>query len=212
MDTVPSEPEYRDLVVGLTTQLLQPTTARLNRTPLTRELHRHLSGSASADRDLVELGVGSSLCPDTSLGPHTGHAEESADDKPVPLADPAALASARDVSLDPGARPPSSYAVSPTILKPWQITGVSWMLQQEASPLHGGILADACGLGKTLTALTLTYYNIYNLLIFCQAKASKTCRKVPTKTLRGYYNRLVCLGYLFSTDAVKVLTKEEVQK
>ena len=45
------------------------------------------------------------------------------------------------------------------------------MLQQEASPLHGGILADACGLGKTLTALTLIYYNIYNLLIFCQVKS-----------------------------------------
>ncbi|KAJ5517319.1 hypothetical protein N7527_008879 [Penicillium freii] len=40
MDIVPSEPEYRDLVVGLTTQLLQPATARRNRAP--RELHRHL--------------------------------------------------------------------------------------------------------------------------------------------------------------------------
>ncbi|KXG53046.1 SNF2-related protein [Penicillium griseofulvum] len=31
------------------------------------------------------------------------------------------------------------------------------MLQQEASPLHGGILADACGLGKTQTALMPIY-------------------------------------------------------
>ena len=31
------------------------------------------------------------------------------------------------------------------------------MLQQEASLLYGGILADACGLGKILTALTLIY-------------------------------------------------------
>ena len=206
MDTVPSEPEYRDLVVGLTAQLLQPTTARLNRAPLTltdmRELHHHLCSpefftssvlcaapddvppslrpdphlqtAISSSSALVALSV-----PDTSLGPHAGHANESADDKPVPLADPAALASAREVSLDrlthpfntaihhtqipldrdgqPVLTPTSSYPISPTILKPWQVTGVSWMLEQEASPLHGGILADACGLGKTLTALTLIY-------------------------------------------------------
>ncbi|KAJ5409164.1 uncharacterized protein N7487_003523 [Penicillium crustosum] len=206
MDTVPSEPEYRDLVVGLTTQLLKPTTARLNRAPLTltdvHELHRHLCSpeffnnsvlraapdevppslqpnphlqtAISSSSALVALSV-----PDVSLGPSTGHADETADDKPIPLADPAALTCARDVSLDrltypfdlatrhtqipvnsdgqPVLTPPSSYPVSSTILKPWQVTGVSWMLQQEASPLHGGILADACGLGKTLTALTLIY-------------------------------------------------------
>ncbi|KAJ6109633.1 hypothetical protein N7486_001868 [Penicillium sp. IBT 16267x] len=43
--------------------------------------------------------------------------------------------------------------VPPTYLKPWQLTGVTWMLDQEATPLHGGLLADACGLGKTLSAL-----------------------------------------------------------
>ncbi|KAL4981348.1 P-loop containing nucleoside triphosphate hydrolase protein [Aspergillus falconensis] len=42
-----------------------------------------------------------------------------------------------------------------TVLKPWQVTGVSWMLKQEAGPVKGGILADGCGLGKTLQALTL---------------------------------------------------------
>ena len=46
MDTVPSEPEYRDLVIRLTTQLLKPTTARLNRAPLTLtdvyKLYRYL--------------------------------------------------------------------------------------------------------------------------------------------------------------------------
>lgn len=53
--------------------------------------------------------------------------------------------------------PPNTFQVSPTFLKPWQVTGVAWMLEQEASPLYGGILADACGLGKTLTALTLVW-------------------------------------------------------
>ncbi|OQE14855.1 hypothetical protein PENFLA_c035G03070 [Penicillium flavigenum] len=53
--------------------------------------------------------------------------------------------------------PARSHPVSPTILKPWQVTDESWMLQQEDMPIHGSILADACGLGKTLTALALIY-------------------------------------------------------
>ncbi|KAJ5162548.1 Helicase C-terminal [Penicillium capsulatum] len=53
--------------------------------------------------------------------------------------------------------PPNTFQVPPTLLKPWQVTAVAWMLEQEASPLHGGLLADACGLGKTLTALTLIW-------------------------------------------------------
>ncbi|KGO72751.1 hypothetical protein PITC_057270 [Penicillium italicum] len=113
----------------------------------------HLQTAISSSSALVALSV-----PDTSLGPSAGHADESADDKPVPLADPAALVSTRDVSLhrlrypfstalhhiripansdgQPVLAPLSSYPVSPTILKPWQVTGVSWMLQQEASPLR----------------------------------------------------------------------------
>jgi SNF2 family DNA or RNA helicase len=34
-----------------------------------------------------------------------------------------------------------------TQFKPWQVTGTSWMLQQEQTPVAGGILADACGMG-----------------------------------------------------------------
>ncbi|KAJ6109384.1 Helicase C-terminal [Penicillium sp. IBT 16267x] len=51
----------------------------------------------------------------------------------------------------------TSTTVPPTYLKPWQLTGVAWMLDQEARYLHGGLLADACGLGKTLSALTLIW-------------------------------------------------------
>ena len=43
-------------------------------------------------------------------------------------------------------------------LKPWQVQGIAWMAQQESSPLQGGILADACGLGKTSTILGLIAY------------------------------------------------------
>lgn len=44
-----------------------------------------------------------------------------------------------------------------TALKPWQPSAVAWLMRQLESPLHGGILADACGLGKTLTSLCLIY-------------------------------------------------------
>jgi SNF2 family DNA or RNA helicase len=53
--------------------------------------------------------------------------------------------------------PANTYGVPATYLKPWQVTAVAWMLNQEASPLRGGLLTDACGLGKTLTALTLIW-------------------------------------------------------
>lgn len=39
-------------------------------------------------------------------------------------------------------------------LKAWQVTGPAWMARQEAS-VGGMILADDCGLGKTVTTLTL---------------------------------------------------------
>jgi hypothetical protein len=53
--------------------------------------------------------------------------------------------------------PPNSFELAPTYLKPWQVTALGWMYLQESDSLHGGILADACGLGKTLTALSLIW-------------------------------------------------------
>ncbi|KAF9893927.1 hypothetical protein FE257_008898 [Aspergillus nanangensis] len=44
-----------------------------------------------------------------------------------------------------------------TELMPWQATGVAWMIDQEKSDLRGGILGDACGLGKSFTLLCLVY-------------------------------------------------------
>ncbi|KAJ5649628.1 SNF2-related protein [Penicillium longicatenatum] len=50
-----------------------------------------------------------------------------------------------------------SHRISkPVSLEPWQATAVAWMMDmEEQSPLHGGILADGCGLGKTRTTYTL---------------------------------------------------------
>lgn len=51
--------------------------------------------------------------------------------------------------------PENSHHIDETTLKPWQVTAVAWMMDQESRGLGGGILGDACGLGKTLTALSL---------------------------------------------------------
>ncbi|KAH2161336.1 hypothetical protein KXW37_009585 [Aspergillus fumigatus] len=37
--------------------------------------------------------------------------------------------------------------------------GAAWMLEQEKSPVGGGILADACGTGKTTTLITILWYS-----------------------------------------------------
>ncbi|KAJ5992493.1 SNF2-related protein [Penicillium sp. IBT 35674x] len=44
----------------------------------------------------------------------------------------------------------------PLALEPWQATAIAWMMDmEENTPLHGGILADGCGLGKTRTTYTM---------------------------------------------------------
>lgn len=52
---------------------------------------------------------------------------------------------------------------SETILQPWQPTAIAWMLAQEDTLIYGAILADACGLGKTVTALCLVYFTTLKL-------------------------------------------------
>jgi SNF2 family DNA or RNA helicase len=41
------------------------------------------------------------------------------------------------------------------VLNPWQVTGVAWAFQQESLPIRGGMIADDCGTGKTITMLTV---------------------------------------------------------
>lgn len=55
--------------------------------------------------------------------------------------------------------PRNTHHIGETTLKPWQATAVAWMMDQEAQGLGGGILGDACGLGKTLTALSLILFS-----------------------------------------------------
>ncbi|KAJ5396368.1 uncharacterized protein N7487_010673 [Penicillium crustosum] len=119
-NTVPSEPKYRDL-------LLKPTTARLNRAPLTltnvHELYRYLYSPeffnnsvlrATPDKvppslqpnPYLQTAISSSSAlvalsiPDISLGPSTSYTDKTTDNKPILLANLAALTYARDISLD----------------------------------------------------------------------------------------------------------------
>jgi hypothetical protein len=45
--------------------------------------------------------------------------------------------------------------MGPLELQPWQVNAVAWMLQQELTSAKGGILADDCGLRKTVACLSL---------------------------------------------------------
>jgi SNF2-related domain len=53
---------------------------------------------------------------------------------------------------------PKDSSAGALVLKPWQVTGAAWMDQSEDSFIHGGVVADDCGLGKTI----LTLYHIYH--------------------------------------------------
>jgi SNF2 family DNA or RNA helicase len=48
----------------------------------------------------------------------------------------------------------STDASAPRLrLKEWQVVGIAWMFHQENSPIGGGVVADDCGLGKTIQTL-----------------------------------------------------------
>lgn len=40
-------------------------------------------------------------------------------------------------------------------LKPFQLEGLSWMIEQEKSQYRGGLLGDEMGMGKTIQAVSL---------------------------------------------------------
>lgn len=40
-------------------------------------------------------------------------------------------------------------------LKPFQLEGLNWMMQQEKSQYKGGLLGDEMGMGKTIQAVSL---------------------------------------------------------
>ena len=57
----------------------------------------------------------------------------------------------------PEATPPVAVTMP---LLPFQKESLGWMLEQEAGPIKGGILADEMGMGKTIQAITLIVANL----------------------------------------------------
>jgi SNF2 family DNA or RNA helicase len=48
----------------------------------------------------------------------------------------------------------NAVRVSDLLLNLWQVMGAAWILQQEDGPIGGGLVADDCGVGKTVSTLT----------------------------------------------------------
>lgn len=63
-----------------------------------------------------------------------------------------------------------------TKLQPWQPAAIAWLMWQLDSPLHGGILSDACGLSKTLSSLCLLYYAT-GRTVQANAKMDNSCER-----------------------------------
>lgn len=53
---------------------------------------------------------------------------------------------------------PKYPADNPTLtLNPWQVAGLRWGINQEICPVRGGIIADSCGIGKTIQMLAIIH-------------------------------------------------------
>ena len=59
---------------------------------------------------------------------------------------------------------PTDESDKALVLKPWQVTGILWMLDNEDSFIRGGIVADDCGLGKTILTLAMVYFKAKRML------------------------------------------------
>lgn len=66
-----------------------------------------------------------------------------------------------ELELDPKEPRLMSAGGDGVLLNPWQVIGVAWGLGQEAGPCCGGIIADACGIGKTIEALGIVAQAIF---------------------------------------------------
>jgi hypothetical protein len=78
-----------------------------------------------------------------------------------------------------------------TALQPWQPSAITWLLHQLENPLRGGILADGCGLGKTLTSLCLVHYSIErSVKKNPQADFGATLIVVPAKVILQWVSQI----------------------
>jgi hypothetical protein len=125
------------------------TQVYLNRLAAASQASEFIKVVAEEGNDTAEPDEATAEAAETGL-PVQGRMSLSA----VP---PAYTDACQALALDPAAPflfVPSNLNQAGTRLKPWQVTGAAWMLDQERSPVGGGILADACGMGKMTTLLT----------------------------------------------------------
>ncbi len=60
-----------------------------------------------------------------------------------------------ELHLDPKEPRLMSAGGDGVVLNPWQVIGMAWAMGQEAGPSRGGVIADACGIGKTIQMLSV---------------------------------------------------------
>lgn len=87
------------------------------------------------------------------------------------------------VDGQPVLRPENDIKGTTTVLQPWQPSAIAWLMHQIDSPLYGGILSDACGLGQTLTSLCLLYYSARRILARNEERLSASLIVVPARVL-----------------------------
>ncbi|KAJ5739662.1 DNA repair protein RAD16 [Penicillium manginii] len=97
-------------------------------------------------------------------------------------------------------------------LKPFQLEGLSWMIEQEKSSYRGGLLGDEMGMGKTIQAVSLIMSDF--------PQPDPTLVIVPPvalmqwqKEIQEYTNgKLKVLVYHGSDSKVKKLTESDLRK
>lgn len=112
------------------------------------------------------------------------------------------------LSPPPAQQPPSITRK----LKPFQLEGLSWMIEQEKSSYRGGLLGDEMGMGKTIQAVSLImsdYPQPNPTLVIVPPVALMQWQKEIQEYTDG---KLKVLVYHGSDSKVKKLTESDLRK
>ncbi|OQE14627.1 hypothetical protein PENSTE_c034G05904 [Penicillium steckii] len=116
---------------------------------------------------------------------------------------------AQPILAPPPAEQPSSITRK---LKPFQLEGLSWMIEQEKSSYRGGLLGDEMGMGKTIQAVSLImsdYPQPNPTLVIVPPVALMQWQKEIQEYTDGKLKVLVHHG---SDSKVKKLTESDLRK
>lgn len=79
-----------------------------------------------------------------------------------------------------------SDGIDPIVIPPWQVTSVSWMFDQEESPIKGGILAQGYGLGRMAIVSELVYLDALRLARSGNAEFRPTLVLCPSELVEKW--------------------------